>query len=316
MIGDKGHHLPSGRQRQPAAVPQPSDELAVIDGKAPKGGLRHFDARRIQKGFDLSEQISSGHVGKLNGLLPTCQWAIAQVTPGPRVGNVPLMESGWRKKLDEAMVEKGFNKKSLSLAAGLGETYVRDLLLRDRTPGLEKASKLARVLGKPIVDIFGDILEGADEADDSCALPAPSVTGFISIGRFDASFSMGPGSLIADHPEPLGYWVFEEQWLRALSSVSPDRLAVVKVDGDSMMPTLHNGDLVLVDRTRTRPNREGIYALQVGDIAWVKRVSVNLKTQKIRVLSDNPLVPKQPEMNEDELIIIGRVIALVARKVP
>jgi hypothetical protein len=232
------------------------------------------------------------------------------------VGSFPLM-TDWRDKLRDQMTKKGFNMKSLSKKAGLGDTYVRDLLMRNRDPRLKMAIKICDVLEVPLQTVFGSMWDGViDEADEDEPLPVPFLDGFISVGRFDASFSMGPGSLIPDDPEPLGYWVFESQWLRALSAVAPDHLAVVKVDGDSMLPTLLGGDLVLVDRSNRRLNREGLYAIKVGDTAWVKRISLNLKTQKVRVLSDNPLVPKQPEMDEEELSVVGRVIALVARKLP
>jgi len=316
MSSDKGSDFLGGGEGQPPAVTDAPYELAVIDGKAAEGGFGHPNGGIGEKSVDFLKKISFGHAPEDDGLLPTCQWAIAQVTADPLVGNVPPMDSGWRTLLRAEMTKKGFNMKSLSKKAGLGDTYVRDLLVRDREPSLAKAQKICAVLEIPLAKVFGTWDGPLDDADDDDQLPAPSVDGFVPIGRFDASFSMGPGSLIADEPAPLGYWVFEEQWLRALSAVSPDRLAVVKVNGDSMTPTLFGGDLVLIDRSKTRPNFEGIYAIKVGDIAWVKRISVNLKSQKVRVLSDNPLVPKQPEMNEDELSIIGRVIALVARKVP
>lgn len=222
----------------------------------------------------------------------------------------------WRERLGELVDKAGGNRKSISVAAKLNETYVRDILDKGQTPQLKSAEKLSRGLNASITAWF---LAPSDEdtGDLEAVYAAPAVAeGYIPIGRFDTSFSMGPGSLIEERPVPLGYMVFEEQWVRTLSAVAPAHLAVVKVDGDSMMPTLHAGDLVLIDRTKTKPNREGIYAIRVGDIAWVKRVSINLKTQKIRVLSDNPLIPKQPEMDEDDLAILGRVIALVARKMP
>jgi phage repressor protein C with HTH and peptisase S24 domain len=138
---------------------------------------------------------------------------------------------------------------------------------------------------------------------------------FTPIGRFDASFSMGPGSLVAERPEPLGYWLIETQWLRGLTVAMPAELAIVRVSGDSMQPTLFDGDWVLVDKTQRRPTREGLYAIRVADDAWVKRVSVNLKSKQLRVLSDNPTTPPQPELDEEDVAIIGRVIVLVARKV-
>ncbi len=226
------------------------------------------------------------------------------------------MESAWRARLKDQLTRKGFSMKSLSKKAGLGETYVRDLLIREREPSLKIAARLCAELDVPLQAIFGSLWEGVEEDPSQVEpLPVPHIEGFLPVGRFDASFSMGQGSLIPDDPEPMGYWVFEEQWVRVFSSASPDQLAVVKVDGDSMAPTLQGGDLVLIDRNQAKPNREGIYAITVGDVAWVKRLSLNLKTKRIRVLSDNPLVEKQPEMDEEDLSIIGRVVALVARKV-
>lgn len=318
MTADKSPDLLGCGESQPTPVPKPADEFPVVDGQAPKSGFGHSNVRFRKEIVDFGQQIRLGHVEHFNGLLPTRQWAIAQVTRPALVGNVPSMELGWRDRLRDAMSKKGFNMKSLSKAARLGDTYVRDILVRDREPSLSNAQRLCATLDIPVTKIFGNEWDGAedDAAEPETALPAPAVEGFIPVGRFDASFSMGPGSLITDDPEPLGYWIFEEQWLRALSTVAPNSLAVVKVDGDSMSPTLFGGDLVLIDRSKTKPNAEGIYAIRVGDIAWVKRISINLKSKKVRVLSDNPLVPKQPEMDEEELSIIGRVVALVARKMP
>ena len=154
----------------------------------------------------------------------------------------------------------------------------------------------------------------AEDGDEPMKLPVAD-DGFVPIGRFDARFSMGPGALVDEHPEPLGYWLVEAQWLHGLSSALPKDLAIVRCAGDSMQGTLFDGDWVLVDRTQRRLSREGIYAIRVGDDAWIKRVSLNIKTKQIRVLSDNPTTPPQPDVDEDDLAIIGRVIALVARKV-
>jgi phage repressor protein C with HTH and peptisase S24 domain len=159
-------------------------------------------------------------------------------------------------------------------------------------------------------------LAGLTETGSSLTVnDTPAPDGFTPIGRFDTSFSMGPGSLVVEDPEPLGYWLFESQWLRAISAANSRQLAVVKVDGDSMQPTLMPGDWVLIDRTKIRPTREGIYAIRVGDQAWVKRISLNIKTKQVRILSDNPTTPPQPEMDEEEVAILGRVIALVARRI-
>ena len=54
------------------------------------------------------------------------------------MGIIPPMEQTWKSRLELLMRQKGFNMKSLSLKAELGETYVRDILKRGRDPGVEK----------------------------------------------------------------------------------------------------------------------------------------------------------------------------------
>ena len=73
------------------------------------------------------------------------------------MGIIPLMEQTWKSRLELLMRQKGFNMKSLSLKAELGETYVRDILKRGRDPGVEKMRALADVLGGQIQIYFDAI---------------------------------------------------------------------------------------------------------------------------------------------------------------
>ena len=89
----------------------------------------------------------------------------------------------------------------------------------------------------------------------------------------------------------------------------------MRVRGDSMTPTLLDGDWVLVDKAQRRVSQEGIYALRVFEDSWIKRISLNLRDRLVRIISDNPVVPMQ-ELPEAEIDVIGRVISLVSRKMP
>ncbi|MBB4265199.1 phage repressor protein C with HTH and peptisase S24 domain [Roseospira visakhapatnamensis] len=154
------------------------------------------------------------------------------------------------------------------------------------------------------------------------APPPPLAPGYVTLAdrevaaipRYDAAVSAGDGSIIGPNAAPLGFQFVEAQWLRAITRASPDALAVIRVTGDSMEHTLVDGDWILVDRTQRRPNREGIYALQVGDVAWVKRLTLDLRDRRFQIISDNPAYPVQA-LAEDDLAIIGRVVWIVGRRV-
>jgi phage repressor protein C with HTH and peptisase S24 domain len=138
-------------------------------------------------------------------------------------------------------------------------------------------------------------------------------TEFTAVGRYDAAFSAGPGCLMEDDPEPLGYHLIEANWLRSVTSAAPEQLSIVRVDGDSMERTLNHGDWILVDMAKRQFSKEGIYALNVFGQTWVKRLSINISKKLIRIMSDNDKYEIQ-ELPEHEIVIIGRVVSIVARR--
>lgn len=165
--------------------------------------------------------------------------------------------------------------------------------------------KIAKTFGTTVSDVIGEAAMTAGSAVTDA---------FTMIRRYDAGLSAGHGSIIDPNAEPLGLALLETQWLRAITHSAPNDLAVVRVAGDSMERTLFDSDWVLVDLSQKRFSREGIYALQVMENAWIKRISLNLAEKKVRVISDNPVYPVN-ELSEDELTIIGRVLSLVARRI-
>ena len=83
-----------------------------------------------------------------------------------------------------------------------------------------------------------------------------------------------------------------------------DKVAALTVDGDSMYPTLHRGDMVVCDSCGW--SGEGIYALRMSGSGFVKRLTK--APGKIIILSDNPKYPTREEPEESQDIqIIGRV---------
>jgi len=224
----------------------------------------------------------------------------------------------WIKK---ELQEKGGRQKDLADALGLDPPRIGEIIAGTRQIKVKEAARLATFFSIPIEDAVANILGEDLPAQRRPASAATLTTGIIEFGkdefaslpRYDAAFSAGDGSLIDPNAEPIGHQLIEHQWLRAVTNASPNHLAVVRVDGDSMEHTLSDGDWVLLDRTQQRITREGIYALAVHDSCWIKRVSLNLREKMVRVISDNDRYPVQ-ELPEDELTLIGRVLSVVWRK--
>ena len=98
-------------------------------------------------------------------------------------------------------------------------------------------------------------------------------------------------------------------WLRALTSAGVDDLAVIKVEGDSMAPTLAAGDDILVDRSDTRSKlRDGIYVLRKDDALMVKRLALHPMGRSVTIQSDNPAYIDFPGCSLDEIDLVGRVL--------
>ena len=232
----------------------------------------------------------------------------------------------WRQQLPSLLKAKGMDLKGASVAMGRNPAFLQQFVKYEKPKRLSEDDResLAGLLGVSPDDLREGPAPAGRRPPRSDLLPAycgaltPGVldvhgTEYLSIGRYDAALSAGPGSLIDPQAEPLGYMLFEAQWIHALTRAAPDHLAIVRVDGDSMTDTLYDGDYVMVDRTQRRFGREGIYALQVGENTWVKRLSLNLRDKLIRIISDNGRYPVQ-ELPEDDIEILGRIFWIAGRR--
>jgi phage repressor protein C with HTH and peptisase S24 domain len=73
--------------------------------------------------------------------------------------------------------------------------------------------------------------------------------------------SMGGGHLVEHEPVHGRPYHFQRSWIKQDLHADPANLRIMHVEGDSMMPTLHDGDIVLVDLGRRSPTPPGIFVL-------------------------------------------------------
>src|SRR3546814_9381262 len=64
------------------------------------------------------------------------------------------------------------------------------------------------------------------------------------------------------------------RWLQEIG-VRPPHVSIIRVDGESMSPTLSHGDEIMVDHSDSVGRlRDGIYVLRLDDVLLVKRIAM------------------------------------------
>ena len=208
------------------------------------------------------------------------------------------MNSDPRVVLERLCAERGEDFAGLSRMLGRNPAYIQQFVRRGVPKRLkeEERRKLARYFS------VSEALLGGPTDDPI----APD--GLVSIKRRPVGVSAGPGA-IADQEYGKPYFGFDERWLKALTQTPPSNLSIVRVEGDSMSPTLNDGDDILVDHDDAGERlRDGIYVLRVDEALVVKRLALNPLGRRVTVQSDNPAYPDWPDCGLKDIKPIGRVI--------
>lgn len=204
-----------------------------------------------------------------------------------------------RNSLDRLIRDRGEDYAALSRLIGRNPAYIQQFIHRGSPRKLAEDDRklLARYLG-------------VDESLLGGPLVAPVAGDLISVPRLAVEASAGPGAL-ANREETISRFGFDARWLRSVAS-SPQNVSAIAVRGESMFPTLSEGDEILVDRGDAADRlRDGIYVLRVEDALLVKRIALNpagLGGRRLSIRSDNPAYPDWEECDPAAVEIIGRVI--------
>ena len=133
----------------------------------------------------------------------------------------------------------------------------------------------------------------------------------VEVDQIDLRY--GLGATYVDVPVESEKRVFSRSWLSQFTSAAPEQLFWALAEGGSMANTIMSGETVLIDRSQLIPRVSGgIWALTIGDLGMIKRLHVPGKG-RIQWLSDSGLEPPIEPIEDDEMKIIGRVIAVVRR---
>lgn len=211
-----------------------------------------------------------------------------------------------RTRLVALAAERGVSLSALSGLLGRNAAYLQQFVRKGSPRKLEENDR------RTLADFFGvDEAElGAPPRDTVLTVGSSGGAGaparaadWADIPRLPLGASAGPGTLAHD-AAPTDRLRFSGRWLRQ-QGLEPAMLSVIEVEGDSMEPTLRDGDEILVDRS-PRPMRSGLHVIRLDDVLLVKRLEPG-PAGTVLVISDNPAYPRM-ERPRAEVAIIGRVV--------
>ncbi len=187
--------------------------------------------------------------------------------------------------------EKNISQQKLADLIGVSRGYIGDIE-RDRSEPSSNfltliASKLDvnidwvltgrgnMLISQPLAQsgVIRDDLEGDKAWEDFDLVPF-----------YDVEASAGAGAFV-DQELKISDMAFRKDWLR-LRGLKAAHCALIKARGDSMEPTIHDGDLLLVDRSVEIIKDDAIYIIQADHHLIVKRIQQTVDGALI-VISDN-----------------------------
>ncbi len=201
-----------------------------------------------------------------------------------------------RQFLDQLIAANGDDYAGLSKMVGRNAAYIQQYIKRGSPKRLGERERgvLARYFGV-----------------DETRLGAPtgknhSHNGLRMIPKLPIEASAGAGAL-TDDELITGQMGFSDKWLKKLGC-APSQLSLIRVLGDSMVPTLIDGDDIMVDRSAAfQPVQDGIYVIRMDDALLVKRLAKG-PGGRLSILSDNPAYPGWPDVDGAAVTVIGRVV--------
>lgn len=226
------------------------------------------------------------------------------------------------KELKAARVKRGLSQEDLEEETGVSQTAIGDIELGKRKKLGPQAIQLLRFFGHAVPAL--GIEEHIDSAEVAAGFGTVSDRFGGAIKELETRAGMGGGGIVsiehkagnlAADPVKPDRWQFPPGFIRNELRAAPQGVIIAETQGDSMVPTLHPGDRVVIDTNHRRPSPDGVYALrdQFGGLI-VKRLHTLAKRGLFSVISDNPAHPPREVKGRDlEGEIIGRVVGAVKR---
>lgn len=204
-------------------------------------------------------------------------------------------------RIAQRMNELGLQHKDLVAATGASKGTVTNWISGVNAPTGERLIKLAQALKTT----SSWLLTGNSTPEFTQVEPWDSNTPLdddeVEIPFFkDFGFACGSGSMAEAISNETRKLRMSKATLRSLS-ISKENAVAATAIGDSMSPTIKDGDTIHVDLGRKNIKDGKIFAICIGGLFYCKRL-YNLPFGGVRIVSDNSVEFPEIHLNSQEVI--------------
>lgn len=198
----------------------------------------------------------------------------------------------------------GLDQKGFAAVAGVNKNSQLSYELGRTAPDTNYLEKIGEA-GADIIYILTGSRAGPAGGDNGPARPRDDD---VQVAEIDPRF--GLGNVFMDEEAVPELRSFSRSWLRQITTSPPEELYWARGRGNSMSPTIEDGEIMLIDRSQQSVlDADLIWAFAWGDVGAIKRLRP-MPDGSLKILSDNPAVPPETA-SEGEVHIFGRVTAVI-----
>ena len=203
-------------------------------------------------------------------------------------------------RIKQMIDQSGMSVRDIADELGISNVSVYKWINGATEPRGESLKKLCDLFHvTPAQILYGD-------CNDPRAQSIPIDISRISIPLLDLEACCGGGAGIPSYVAVIKMVDVDDGFYRQyLSGANKNSLHIVHAIGDSMMPTIYDGQPVIIDTSDKKLNRDGIYAFVFQQGLFLKRVQC--EPTRIKLLSDNKNYDPILVEGQESLNVIGRV---------
>lgn len=216
-----------------------------------------------------------------------------------------MKKNTFGERLRNILSESGMTQEDLVISMGSHKATVSKWANDKVQPGIKTIKRICEATGASFNYLKSGKGDKFENQLQNKTVPG-NLSGFTLIPKYKAKLSGGDGSLETSNQIEANL-AFRTDFISKKGT--PNKMALFEVAGDSMLPFLHDGDVVLVDLTRNEPQNiiDGkVYAFREDHTVKVKRLS--FQGSALIATSENSSLYPPYEVEKENFQLIGQVV--------